>query len=512
VPVVRVGVGLYSRKRWAGPVEITRAAIEGGGELVIAAGAPRIEGLIVTPGRPRAGRLVELAFSFPLTPANPFDPAWGRLDAEVTGPNGPLGAVPAFFDQEYLPVREGFELRCVPVGPPRWKVRLRPEAPGQYRVKLRWQEEALAEVALAVGGRPAGSGDRERDGSAAAVAPELLEQLAMADDEPLLRRLPARPGRGWAVLADGRFRPAPATAGELCGWIAPLEWTEEWGGWLGAGRYNLEMAWKLDRVLDRAAERGVRLPLFLNYDGPLGESDKYRWQFNPLRAELGGPLAAVGQYFRNERARADAVALFRYLAARYANHPAVDGLVLAAALGAEGVEDWHEEVARALADLAGSRAAGCRIATLHPLAVRQKKSLLVGAFEPGSPKGWRFDTEIAPKTKAAYSSEVASEGQQSLRIEAGFPGEVCMFRALDEEIFNAGEYQLLTCDVFVPKEAPANLRAMIYLRDRELNWYQQLLDDPLRPGDWTRLALDLRPGRNALAGLGHDRPWDGYSR
>jgi hypothetical protein len=78
----------------------------------------------------------------------------------------------------------------------------------------------------------------------------------------------------------------------------------------------------------------------------------------------------------------------------------------------------------------------------------------------------------------------------------------------------------LTFDVWLPKDAPEHLRAMVYLRDREFNWYEELLPDEPRPGDWTRFVLDLRPGRNALraplvAASGkpaHDRPWDGYSR
>jgi len=521
VPIVRVGVGLYSPGRWRGPVEVSEARVELGRAPVELSGPPRIEGLTVAPARPAAGAMVELAFGFPASFANPFDPAEGQLDAELapklqTGPDpSPAAIVPAYFDQSYLSVTEGFAPRAVPVGPPRWKVRLCPRAPGEYAVRLRWRGLAIAEVPLSVG--PAAPPRAARE----LPDPLELRELASADGECFLRRLAADPGRAAAVLRDGRFWPVGPKPWPIAGWIAPLEWTDQWGGWLGAGRYNLEMADRLDTVLARAAARGVRLPLFINYDGPFSESDKYRWQFNPLAAAQGGPLQAPSRYYRDQTCARDAEALFRYLAARYANHPAVDGLVLAATLGADGVEDWHDQMAQSLARIFGAGAAAeLRVTSFHPLAVRRRQASLLGSFEPGAARGWRFDTEVCPGTKAAYSTEAASEGRQSLRVEADFPGELCLIRSFDQEIMDAGAYDLLTFDVFVPKGAPAHLRAMIYLRDREFNWYEELLPEELRPGDWTRLILDLRPGRNGLCAPllpatgkpAHGRPWDGYSR
>ncbi len=515
--IVRVGIGLYSDGRWSGPVEVSEASVEPAASAVELSGPARVEGLSVSPARPAAGSLLELSFVFPAELDNPFDPSSGALDAVLVAAGGaqpPAAAVPAFFDQGYLAVEEGFEERLEPVGPPRWKVRLRPETQGDYSVRLRWRGEVVAEVPLSVGPsakRPAGA-------SGADLQPEALERLASSGGESFVRRLPADPGRAVAVLRDGGFHPVgPGSRGELAGWIAPLEWTGRWGAWLGAGRYNLEVAARLDAVLDRAAARGVRLPLFLNFDGPFLENDKYRWEFNPLAAAQGGPVAAPSRYFLDEAARRDAGALFRYLAARYANHPAVDGLVLAATLPADGVPEWHDGVARALAGAFGgdSGAAALRVATLHPLAVRMKQVQDLGSFESkptGIEGGWRFDSEVCPAAKASYSTEAASEGRQSLRIETELPGELCLVRSFDQDSMDAGPYELLAFDVRLPSEAPRHLRAMVYLRDRELNWYEELLPGELRPGDWARFVLDLRPGRNGLKPRGHGRPWDGYSR
>ncbi|HOX05966.1 MAG TPA: hypothetical protein PK280_06160 [Planctomycetota bacterium] len=512
----RMGIGLYSSARWSGQVEVLEARIEAPSPAAAPAGAPRADGLTVVPARPAAGAMAEISFVFPAEFANPFDPAAAALDAElvpVAGQSPATAVVPAYFDQGYLPLTEGFGERMVPVGPPRWKVRLRAPAQGDWTVRLRWRGAVLAEVPLAVG--PA----RKAAAAAGASVPAAeLDRLAVSGGESFLRRLPADPDRSWAVLRAGRFQPVappPGSSGALAGWIAPLEWTRSWGAWLGAGRYNLEAAARLDAVLDRAAERGVRLPLFVNFDGPFLDNDRYRWEFNPLAAPQGGPVKLPSLYYRDETAGPAAEALFRYLAARYGAHPAVDGLILAATLGADGAEDWHDRMARSLSASFGGEAGALRLASLHPMAVRRRAVKSLGSFEAkptGIEGGWRFDTDVCPPTRAAYSAEAASEGRQSLRVEAEMPGELCLVRVFDQDTINAGDYDLLSFDLRLPAEAPRGLRAMLYLRDRELNWYEELLPGELRPGDWTRFTLDLREGRNGLKAAGHSRPWDGYSR
>ena len=41
------------------------------------------------------------------------------------------------------------------------------------------------------------------------------------------------------------------------------------------------------------------------------------------------------------------------------------------------------------------------------------------------------------------------------------------------------------------KPVPHDMRALVYIRDGEMLWYQRLLDPLLRPGDWTKLLVDL---------------------
>ena len=67
-------------------------------------------------------------------------------------------------------------------------------------------------------------------------------------------------GRYAAVYESGRWRyeraPRPTHA-----WTVPIEWNPAWGKWRGLGRYDLEIAWRFDRILQQAESIGVRLPL-----------------------------------------------------------------------------------------------------------------------------------------------------------------------------------------------------------------------------------------------------------
>lgn len=514
-PLAWVRLELFSAARYEGGVEVSAAEVTGASGRARACDeeGPTVRGLEVLPAAPEAGRLVELCFGLSEAFADPFD-ASCPLRAEFSGPDGSAHVTPAFASQDFAELREGFGGRAVPVGPLRWKARFCPPRPGRYRASLKLDGRTIADVPFQVAAHRARPSE-----SAMLPGGRFLRDLATVNGECFLRSLPADPGRPLAVFAAGQFRPQPPPDGGTDGWIAPLEWTAQWGGYLGLGRYNLEAAWRLDRVLERAARAGVRLPLFLNCDGQLSAGDKYgrtadryNWRSNPLSARLGGPLAAPGDYYRSERAAELSEALFGYLLARYGAHPAVERLVLAAGLAADGAADWHERIGQHLADLAGVGAV--RLASFSPAAARPSRQTEIGSFEPDAPRGWRLDRAGPTSLQAAYSTEVHSQGARSLRLEAapgGAGSEICVYNLLNQDL---GDYDRLSLDVFVPPDGPEHARAMVYLRDREWCWYERLLPGELRRGDWNRLVLDLREGRNGLAGqgFGRERPWDGYSR
>ncbi len=542
-----IGLALYANGGYDGGVEVSEARISGGTRKPsLMVGENLVEGLKIK-GQ-LLGRMTELEFGLPVAFANPFDPKIADITAQITG-NGLKLIVPAFIDQRYAPVLEGFSVRFIPIGPSRWKVRFLPRRVGTYKVELFWCQEKLAEVNVPVSSN---SGFRRKnqtsglDSEAAGFA-ERAEIIGSDQDggrcgrifgEEFFRVLPRDPSRSRSFWSSKGFEVPQAAPAGLSGWIAPLEWTAEWGSWLGLGRYNLEAAWKLDLVLARARRSGLSRPLFLNFDGQLSSSGRhplaispvngkytqtgrYRWSFNPLNVGQGGPLRAIGEYYSNPVAEQDSKVLFRYLLARYGQHPAVSGIVLGASFPADGVGHWHQrvgkELARWLPEEDGQKA--CRLSSLHPQAVTPRLSVDIGSFEPSSVKGWQFDTEVGPKVKADYAKNLAAHGSRSLKISCLFPGELfCIFKPLD---MNCWRYTHVSFDAYLPTSVPENMhvRAMVYLRDRELNWYQALLSGELRRGEWTRLLLDLRPGRSGLTPVLADarqqgvvRPWDDYSR
>jgi hypothetical protein len=541
--VERIGLALFANGTYSGPVEVRRAEIAGGSQAPsLGPAALSVEGLEIRPAAPGVGDMVELAFRLPVSFANPFDPETADVGVAVTAPDGSSRLFPAFYDQDYLPVQEGFEVRAVPVGPGRWMARFTAGAEGPLAVRFLFAGSPVGSATVTVSGAGRRGGDEGggEGGGLQRTDDAHAERLGSAFGEQFLRTMPADPGRGLALWQAGAFRQATPDPGPCSAWMAPLEWTDEWGCWLGVGRYNLEVAWKLDLVLDRAARSGVRRPICLNLDGMLSESGRspadepqlhggrflesgrYRWAFNPLSAGQGGPLAVPEQYFTDPQAERAAAALFRYILARWGQHPAVDGAVLAVTLPAEGAAAWHERVGRRLAAWfpSGGRGGELRLASWHPQALAMPDAIAIGSFEDGAPKGWQIDRKAFPDVKVTYSGEVRSEGQRSLKIEGGFAaGEVCcLFRPLE---MNCAASEQLSFDACLPADAPAELhvRVMVLLRDRELNWYQRLLPGDLSRGRWRRFLIDLREGRNGLAARpARDaepaavRPWDDYSR
>ena len=114
---------------------------------------------------------------------------------------------------------------------------------------------------------------------------------------------------GWVYspTADGEPKPL---------WSVPLEWTADWGKFGGLGRYNLETAWRFDRLLRRAEEAGVAHPLVLLDENVFLYHNKYNWLKNPLSARLGGPLDAQSKFFTDAAAQKRFNNLLRYMLAQ----------------------------------------------------------------------------------------------------------------------------------------------------------------------------------------------------
>jgi len=457
----------------------------------------------------RVGERCEIAFRLPRVFENPFDPAEVNVQGlfHPPGGGGEYRLVPGFFYQRYFGRWEGEVQRLVPAGPSQWRIRFWPERPGAYRcsilvhtaegeARVPWAFEAEpgAEAPEPPPPAPVAGGLRLRVNPPDAV----IERDYNGRDTIYIHR----PG-GWR--SDGRTPPA----GKLRAWRAPIEWTQRWGGYGGLGRVNLAMASQLDDVLDAAHERGMALPLALTCDEPFGERAKYNWKDNPLNKANGGPLEAPSHFFTHPDAWSHFQNQVRYSLARWGGHPAVAAWELWCTVPANGADRWH---ARAGEYLATWHLGPKDIRSHHPQTVPPASFVVLNTFrerEMEARSRWMAHSVIKHTAKTLRASkDHASDGEESLEVVATYPGEAAILRAVDRDWHT---YDRIAFDVFIPPAAPNDMRVMVFLRDGDLWWYESLLPTFLRPGDWTKLLVDLSGETTPWEPRGHDKVFDRYA-
>ncbi|GAA1815244.1 hypothetical protein GCM10009682_40410 [Luedemannella flava] len=253
--------------------------------------------------------------------ANPYDPAQVDLTVTFAGPNKAELTVPAFSFQDYEPAT-GARL-----GEPHWLVRVAFPVPG------RW----TATATLAGGAKPLVSAPLSLDvGPAAEADARGFVRVAGGgfryDNGSVFH--PVGANICWSretdpvkVLADfdrwlgklGGFG-GNATRVWMAAWSFALEWKDT-----GLGDYTarLRQAWLLDQVLDRAHRQGIRVMLVLVNHGQFSRSYNTEWADNPYNRANGGPLAEPEQFVTDEAAQALFERRLRYVAGRWAAHPAL---------------------------------------------------------------------------------------------------------------------------------------------------------------------------------------------
>ncbi len=490
--VVRAGVKLFSPLPFEGTVRIE--SVEG---LPLEESRGSAIGALEWRREVSEGQPFEMSFRLEPEPLRPFAE---DLDCVVITPSGERVTAPAFYYQDYC--ERGEEL--IPVACSMWKVRWRPREDGEHFFKLLRDGggEALARGRFRAWGTPRGGGSGTGSLTTGFAEYYLWE----------LGRVPG--GKGWlprlaeipAVFEGKRWVDARSAPGKI-GWSVPLEWSDVWGKWEGLGNYDLETAWKLDRVLDAAEERGVSLPFILCDDRPFFNSGKFRWPLNPLNAALGGPLTGPSGFYTEESAQNSFARLARYCCARWSASRAVSSWIVGTGLPSRDVDEWHMKVAACIRSVDGP---GKPLYSFHPLAMPFDFIGRAGSFEKGA-RDWELAREDTPKASFTVTDRRSSSGKRSLRLvpQPGREGSwVSVKKHLDNDLF---KYQHLAFEVYLPPEAPENMRAEVVLCDANLFWYSRLIEQPLRPGDWTRLVCDIT-GEGEWKPGNHECAWTDYSR
>ena len=306
-------------------------------------------------------------------PANPYDPGEFSLTLVVTRPDGRVERVNGFHEQPMRTNDRGDMEEVLATDRGHFTVRYRPRLPGVHHLQLQasWgggEAQISTLPDLTVSGAavdPYVRIDRQDprffsiDGKFWwPVGPNLRSLSDPRSQENLGTK--ATPTRG--TLAYEAYFARLAAAGVNCveiwmsSWNLALEWRGDWPGYHGLGRYHEGHAWQLDRILDLAWAHGIRVNLTLNNHGQGSSWVDSEWENNPLNRQLGGPLSSPRELLNNARALADQDRLRRYLAARYADHPAIMAWKLWSEVDFVGEQQrrnadvpllvqWHEQAA-----------------------------------------------------------------------------------------------------------------------------------------------------------------------
>ena len=109
---------------------------------------------------------------------------------------------------------------------------------------------------------------------------------------------------------------------------------------------------------------------------------------------------------------------------------------------------------------------------------------------------WAMEQEDHVAKSVEVSKDVAKEGTQSLKVMTAFPGKVWTAALIEDfEYFDWTPYKVLSCDIYIPKEAPVGLKGKIVLTVGE-NWkfIEMARSIPLIPGQWNTVSASLVPG------------------
>jgi hypothetical protein len=305
-------------------------------------------------------------------PSDPYDPDCFALDLDVTAPDGTTTRYAGFHDEPVQAVDRGDREETVATGPARFEVRFRPQRPGVHhlRVTAQWsgQPPVVAELPDVVASGPTwddiarvdAQDPRFFSAGGRFVWPagcSLNSTYDVRSHGALGTAL--TPDRGSFTRSDFLERLAAGGASGCEVWLSPwnlgLEWCPDWPGFRGAGRYHPGHAAAFDRLLDRAEQLHMRINVSLfNHgmarDGGGAEDD---WCHHPYAVDTGGWLEAPVGLFNDPRAFSYQRRLFRYLAARYGDSPALLGWKLWAEVNLahaplDAVVDWHARASAAL--------------------------------------------------------------------------------------------------------------------------------------------------------------------
>jgi hypothetical protein len=119
----------------------------------------------------------------------------------------------------------------------------------------------------------------------------------------------------------------------------------------------------------------------------------------------------------------------------------------------------------------------------------------------GDLRGWEVPMWAAGKSdyvarEVTVSSDVASSGNDSMKVEVDFPGGLWTAGLVEiQQYLDMSRYRVIRVDLYLPKDAPVGLKVKIILTVGD-NWkfVEMSRSVPLIPGEWVTITANIEPG------------------
>ena len=109
---------------------------------------------------------------------------------------------------------------------------------------------------------------------------------------------------------------------------------------------------------------------------------------------------------------------------------------------------------------------------------------------------WAYEQDDYVGEDIGISNTVAKAGKNSLKLNVNFSGgswrgAVCEVM----EYFDFTPYSTISCDIFLPEDAPLGLKGkMILTVGDNWQWTEMSRSYRLKPGEWTHISANFKPG------------------
>lgn len=102
-------------------------------------------------------------------------------------------------------------------------------------------------------------------------------------------------------------------------------------------------------------------------------------------------------------------------------------------------------------------------------------------------------------TDIMVSTDTASKGASSMKVQADFPGNMWSASLVEIQMYlNLSAYRVISADMYVPETAPMGLKAKIILTVGDTWKFVEMANSvPLIPGEWITVSANIEPGSYA---------------